>query len=116
VLLLEPATDLMSVLHDRAREVGVAAVAATAFLELPETFVHIHPYAPSRALRRSRLDKTMVFADFSSANDSRQVAEHIRSLLSEFCRMEDKKRERIFTHPFSDTTHLFLTNYTGPRT
>lgn len=91
VLLLEPATDLMSVLNNRAREIGVAIIASTASSECSEDFLRVHPFAPGRTLRRLRLDKITVFVDFSSTADSKQVAEHIESLLSEFCRLEDQE-------------------------
>lgn len=91
VLLLEPATDLMAVLKDRAREIGVTVSASTAFFDHPENVLQIHPFAPGRMLRRLRLDRIVVFVDFSSTDDSRKVAQHIRSVLSEFCRLEDNE-------------------------
>lgn len=88
VLLHEAESHLATVLKERASETGVTVSLSTACLDSPDDHVRIHPFASRRILRQLNLDRVVVFIDFSTTSESKQVADSVRFLLPETCRLE----------------------------
>lgn len=90
VLLHEAESDLTTLLKERGKDKGVTVLISTACFDSPDDNLRIHPFASQRTLRRLKLDRIVVFVDFSMTSDSKQAADQVRSFLPDICRLESR--------------------------